>query len=57
MKAKHIFKSRTFWVGMATICAGVADLALVGEFEGFAILVIGVVFTIMRAITKEPVKF
>jgi len=54
---KHILKSKTFWVGMSTICTGLG-LFFSGEqqLQELSISVVGVVFTVLRLVTSSPVK-
>ena len=57
MDVKHIFKSKTFWSGMATICTGLG-LFFSGEqqLQELSISVVGVIFTVLRLVTSSPVK-
>jgi hypothetical protein len=56
MKTKEWYKSKTMWVSLLTVLAGVAT-GVAGQLEaGVSITVLGVVNMFLRAITKEAIK-
>lgn len=50
---KKFFLSKTLWLSLATICTGIAELAIVGDWEGFALVAIGAIFAYLRTISKD----
>lgn len=55
-ETKSIFKSKTFYVGLLQVLAGVM-LAVAGELQtGGALTASGVATVALRAVTKEAVK-
>lgn len=62
MNGKPLVKSKTFWINLVTIVAGIVTLIggsdLIQEnpqYAGLAATVIGVVNILLRLVTKEPV--
>ena len=56
MKTKEWYKSKTMWVSLLTVLAGVAT-GVAGQLEaGVSITMLGVVNMFLRAITKEAIK-
>ena len=57
MKIKQLFKSKTMWTSLATICTGIG-LYVSGEqnLQELAISIVGVVFGFLRLITEEPIS-
>lgn len=57
MEPKSLYKSKTFWTGIATVCTGIG-LYVSGEQELQSLLVsvVGIVFTYLRLITNKPIK-
>lgn len=53
----NLLKSKTLWVGLATICTGLG-LYFSGEktMQELFIVIIGVVFSILRFYTDRPLK-
>ena len=63
VKAKSLFASKTFWLGMLEIATGVGALATdlsatleAGEPISFALIAKGIVTIILRYVTKQPVS-
>jgi len=63
MPAKPIIKSKTFWINLITIIAGIittvggSDMIQANpEYAGIAAAILGVVNIAMRFLTKEPVR-
>lgn len=53
---KKWYKSKTLWVGILQVVAGVAVALSEKVATGSAITVSGVLMIILRVITKEPIK-
>lgn len=52
---KSLISSKTFWVGVLTICGGVA-VAIAGQIEaGEALTLVGVVNIVLRLVTDQPI--
>ena len=52
---KKLVASKTFWVGVCEIVAGIA-LLVQGSLEaGVPVTIIGILKIILRVVTKEPV--
>ena len=55
---KSALKSKTFWAGIATIAGGIgAYLAGEQNLQEVIIALVGVVFTVLRFVTTEPIDF
>ncbi len=56
-KGKDVFKSKTLWMGLATIATGLG-LFFSGEQElqELIITAIGAIFTLLRFVTEEPIN-
>tara|TARA_R100000656_G_C3952123_1_gene128636 strand:- start:1378 stop:1560 length:183 start_codon:yes stop_codon:yes gene_type:complete len=56
--AKKWFNSKTVRAGAATVLSGLA-LLLTGEAtaQEFVITIVGVVFTVLRFVTAQPISF
>ena len=57
MDYKSIWKSKTFWTAIATVCSGIG-LFVSGEQElqELIIVAIGAIFGVLRLVTKQPVE-
>ena len=57
VQEKNIFKSKTFWLSMATLALGVVE-GIKGQLDSGATLsILGVLQLILRVVTKEAVKW
>ncbi len=54
---KPIYKSKTFWVALATVCTGIG-MYVSGEqnLQELLIALIGAVFGILRLYTNQPIE-
>lgn len=62
VKAKSIFLSKMFWLGMAEILTGISTLATdlsatleAGEPISWALIAKGIITIVLRYVTKQPV--